>query len=70
MKSKKWKLTIFILLILIGISLGFFYKNWSESVLWMGWFGALSATAGIFTGGNYLEKREYLKNGVDKADSK
>ena len=70
MKNKKWKLTIFILIILIGIAIGFFLKSWSDSVLWMGWFGALSATAGIFTGGNYLEKKEYIKNGVANPDTK
>lgn len=67
MKNKKWKLTIFVLIILIGVAVGFFLKAWSDSVLWMGWFGALSAAAGIFTGGNYLEKKEYLKNGVDRS---
>jgi len=35
-----------------------------------GWFAALSAATGIFTGGNYLEKKEYLKNGVANSDTK
>jgi len=69
MKNKKWKLTIFVLLILIGIAIGFFLKSWSDSILWMGWFGALAVAPGIFAGTNYLEKKEYIKNGVDNKNT-
>ena len=66
MKNKKWKLTQIVIWVLVSIAIGFFIRNWSDPLLWGGWFAALSAAAGIFTGGNYLEKKEYIKNGVDK----
>ncbi len=70
MKNKKFSLTVFVLIILIGIAIGFFLKDWSETMLWVGWFTALGAASAIFTGGNYLEKKEYLKNGVANPDTK
>ena len=69
MKNKKWKLTRMVIGILVLVAIGFFIRNWSDPLLWAGWFTALSAATGIFTGGNYLEKKEYIKNGVEKTDS-
>ena len=66
MKNKKWKLTLIVLGILSGVAVGFFIKDWSESVLWIGWFGAIGSAIGIFVGGNHLDKRQYVINGVDK----
>lgn len=66
MKNKKWKLTQELIWILVAIAIGFFIRGWSDPLLWAGWFTALGAAVGIFTGGNYLEKREYIKKGVDK----
>ena len=64
MKNKKWKLTQMVIWILVIVAVGFWFREWSDPLLWAGWFTALSAATGIFTGGNYLEKKEYIKNGV------
>ena len=66
MKNKKFRLTIFVLIILIGIAIGFFLKDWSEPMLWIGLFTAIGAASTIFTGGNYLEKKEYIKADIEK----
>jgi len=64
--KKKWKMAYTIIWILVAIAIGFFIRGWSDPLLWGGWFAALSAAVAIPTGGNYLEKKEYIRNGVDK----
>lgn len=66
MKNKKWKLTKYVIWILVLIAVGFFIRGWSDPLLWGGWFTALAAATGIFTGGNYLDKREYIRKGVER----
>ncbi len=61
MKGKKWTLTQMLIWILVTIAIGFFIRGWNDPLLWGGWFAALSAAAAIFTGGNHLDKKEYLK---------
>ena len=70
MKNKKWKLTQEIIWILVAIGIGFFIRGWSDPLLWGGWFTSLAAAVGIFTGGNYLEKKEYIKSGVANPNTK
>jgi len=70
MKNKKWKLTQMVIWILVVVAIGFWFRGWSDPLLWGGWFAALSAATGIFTGGNYLEKRQYIQNGVVKESTK
>jgi len=70
MKNKKWKLTWFVLWILVLIAVGFFIRGWNDPLLWGGWFTAVSAAVGIFTGGNFADKRQYINAGVDKPKEK
>ena len=70
MKDKKWKLSQLVIWFLVAVAIGFFIRGWSDPLIWGGWFTALSAAIGIFTGGNHLDKRQYIINGVDKADTK
>jgi len=67
---KKWKMAYTIIWILVAVALGFFIRGWSEPLLWGGWFAALSAASAIATGGNYLDKKEYIKAGVVKPETK
>ena len=66
MKNKKWRMAYTVIWILVGIAIGFIIRGWGDPLLWAGWFTALSAAAAIATGGNYLDKREYIRQGVDK----
>ena len=66
MKNKKWKIAVFTLIILIAVAVGFFIREWSEPILWAGWFACVTAAGGIVTGGNYLEKKEYIKAEIEK----
>lgn len=70
MKNKKWKLTWFVLWLLVGVGVGFFIRGWSDPLLWGGWFAAIGAAVAIFTGGNYADKRQYIQAGIDKAETK
>ena len=70
MHNKKWKLTQMVIWILVVVAIGFWFRGWSDPLLWGGWFTALSAAVGIFTGGNHLDKRQYIKNGIDKVETK
>jgi len=68
--KKKWKIAVFTLIILIGVAAGFIARDWSEPLLWAAWFACVTAAGGIVTGGNYLEKKEYIKAGVEKLIAK
>jgi len=70
MKNKKWRLTWFVLWILVAVAIGFFIRGWNDNVLWGGWFAGVSAAVGIFTGGNFADKREYIRAGIDKSETK
>jgi hypothetical protein len=63
MKQKKWKLTIFTIIILIFVASGFFISGWNDPLLWGGWFASLGSAIAVFTGGNYFDKREHIRNG-------
>lgn len=68
MRNKKWKLTMIVIGILVGVAVAFILRGWKEPGLWIPWFTALPAAVGIFTGGNYLEKKQYILNGLEKKD--
>jgi len=66
MKNKKWKLTLIILGVFFLSGVGFFVRGWNDPVLWGLWFAAVGGTVTSFSTINHLDKRQYIKEGVDK----
>jgi len=69
MQRTKLKLTFVGLLILCLIAFAFILKSWSDSGLWLGWFGSLAMVLGIYAGANVAQKGVTRKNSESKYGS-
>ena len=66
MQRTKLKLTFIGLIILCLVALAFILRNWSDSGLWLGWFGSLAMVLGIYASANVVQKNVLKKNGDQK----
>lgn len=62
MHRTKLKLTFVGLIILCVIAMAFLIRGWSDSGLWLGWFGSLAMVLGIYAGANVAQKNVQGKN--------
>ena len=62
MQRTKLKLTFVGLVILCLVALAFILRDWSDSGLWLGWFGSLAMVLGIYATANVAQKGVQGKN--------
>jgi len=66
MHRTKLKLTFVGLGMLFLLAIAFLIRGWSDSGLWLGWFGSLGMVLGIYAGANVAQKGVVKKNSEPK----